>query len=769
MTNQTPISIDDKSNFVKGVSSFDITKVSNIPEELKFLNQWVRWIYYGEPNSKGKRDKIPIEAISSKWAESDNPATWGTFQDALANVDKDNAVGIGFMCSETDPYAGIDLDNCITAGKLGEFATLMVDTFDSYTETSPSGTGKHILIKGKLNRDTGVKKNKVEIYDKKRYFAFTGDTDKPKPITDGQEPLDELLELLDDPKPEYTQTPLPKGEGKRMFDLLPLGVIRSAAANHLGNLQIAVQEQSGHNKLLYAAGVAVRGYYLPDDEAFNLLMDVYSPRCKPPWKRNNAEHVKQVWHKISEARKKSVVMDGYYLVELLEKQRNDKKQAKTPNTPDPQGSATDGKEYIPPKPKRTPLKEYLAKKFPPTEYLFDGLIVKGGFTLLAAPSKEGKSTFIRFLVRQLLNRQPLLGRDAQLDKPYVVYLDYETSPPGELQRLFAEQNIASDQIDILEDCYMMTENPVAELEEICFKDPNKPKPNVIIIDILGKFYLKLEDGNAFHEVTKFMESVKMLCRKYNDCSIIGLHHTNKGDALQGVPTNTKDAMKRILGSTAWAANPDCNIVMFQDPKSSSDVTFYVEQRTNKPLDGIHTIYKDGCYTLRDSYELTAKERHIYLTLLEAKKVMSRTAIANTMPHGWKHPEDAIKTLMDKKKIAAGRFNNTDANNREGDGYAHKKSWHLLKNPNIQLDEFRITGKELISEPNQQGNDSATQNSYEEDKPEYGTGHEVPMSNFDNDTKGSSSDAPTKDAERQGSATQTGWVNPNPYPSSKGKV
>src|ERR1035437_8744912 len=104
MTNQTPISIDDKSNFVKGGSSIDITKVSNIPDVLKFLNQWVRWIYYGEPNSKGKRDKIPIEAISSKWAESSNPATWGTFQVALANVDKDNAVGIGFMFSETDPY-----------------------------------------------------------------------------------------------------------------------------------------------------------------------------------------------------------------------------------------------------------------------------------------------------------------------------------------------------------------------------------------------------------------------------------------------------------------------------------------------------------------------------------------------------------------------------------------------------------------------------------------------------------------------------------------
>lgn len=83
--------------------------------------------------------------------------------------------GIGFMFSVSDPYTGIDLDKCLNAetGELEPWAQRCVDLFNSYTEITPSGKGLHIIIRGKLP-GKGRKKGKFEVYDRGRFFTFTG-------------------------------------------------------------------------------------------------------------------------------------------------------------------------------------------------------------------------------------------------------------------------------------------------------------------------------------------------------------------------------------------------------------------------------------------------------------------------------------------------------------------------------------------------------------------------------------------------------------------
>ena len=50
-----------------------------------------------------------------------------------------------------------------------------IEKFQSYTEYSPSKTGTHTIVKGKLPCEKGIKKGDYEIYDYARYFTFTGD------------------------------------------------------------------------------------------------------------------------------------------------------------------------------------------------------------------------------------------------------------------------------------------------------------------------------------------------------------------------------------------------------------------------------------------------------------------------------------------------------------------------------------------------------------------------------------------------------------------
>lgn len=148
-------------------------QVGNLPQELRDLNQWVGWRY---EERDGKSTKVPINPATGHRAKSDSPATWGSIQRALIATETYGLDGIGFVFSETDEYTGIDLDKCLdpTTGKLEPWARRWVAVFNSYTEISPSGTGLHIFIKGKMS-GKGRKKGHFEAYSKGRFFTVTGE------------------------------------------------------------------------------------------------------------------------------------------------------------------------------------------------------------------------------------------------------------------------------------------------------------------------------------------------------------------------------------------------------------------------------------------------------------------------------------------------------------------------------------------------------------------------------------------------------------------
>lgn len=141
-------------------------------EELKKLNQWVCWKYIDKGDGK-KPTKLPVNAHTGRAAETDNPATWAGYSLASAAVEKFNCAGIGFVFSCEDGFCGIDLDACIVDGVIADWALTWMKKFNSYCEVSPSGTGVKIFCRGKLPGD-GRKSGNREIYDRGRYFTFTG-------------------------------------------------------------------------------------------------------------------------------------------------------------------------------------------------------------------------------------------------------------------------------------------------------------------------------------------------------------------------------------------------------------------------------------------------------------------------------------------------------------------------------------------------------------------------------------------------------------------
>jgi putative DNA primase/helicase len=144
-----------------------------IPEETKIRPQWVCWIY--ALNEKGKWTKQPYSPQTGRRASHSELMTWSTFEEVLKAYKAGGYDGVGFMFCSGDPYTGIDLDGCRDpeSGEIEPWAAQIIQTFDTYTELSPSGEGIHIIVRGSLPGRGGKRKH-IEMYDMKRFFTVTG-------------------------------------------------------------------------------------------------------------------------------------------------------------------------------------------------------------------------------------------------------------------------------------------------------------------------------------------------------------------------------------------------------------------------------------------------------------------------------------------------------------------------------------------------------------------------------------------------------------------
>jgi hypothetical protein len=173
----------------------------NIPMELRQLQQWVCWRY---EDRNGMPTKVPYSPDGLHHASIHNPATWGTFEQAVAGARSLTMSGIGMVLTDADPYTGIDIDdkqtNPASESEL-KAQYKILEAFQSYTERSVGQVwtdeqgrqrgGYHIIIRGRIKggRDRGH----VGVYSSERYLTFTGDVVRAAPIAEYQQYLDALV------------------------------------------------------------------------------------------------------------------------------------------------------------------------------------------------------------------------------------------------------------------------------------------------------------------------------------------------------------------------------------------------------------------------------------------------------------------------------------------------------------------------------------------------------------------------------------------------
>lgn len=197
-----------------------MSQFDNIPHEMHFYRQWIVWRY---EESEGKKPtKNLYSPLWGTQANVQSPATWASYNEAVHAYEQGGWAGIGFVFTKDDPYSGIDLDDTEGDATAHERQLKVFQAFPSYTEHSPSGTGIHIIVKGKVER--GRRRSKIELYPHERFFTMTGNVYRDLPIVECQEQLTILYNEMGGPADIHdSQTDLPEREDdasvlSRMFE-----------------------------------------------------------------------------------------------------------------------------------------------------------------------------------------------------------------------------------------------------------------------------------------------------------------------------------------------------------------------------------------------------------------------------------------------------------------------------------------------------------------------------------------------------------------------
>jgi primase-polymerase (primpol)-like protein len=153
-----------------------------LTQEARFV-VW-RWEWRARKGGGGKWTKPPYQArYPREPAKSNDPATWGNYQDAVAAVAAGSADGIGFMLKDASVGA-VDLDHVRdpdTGELVGWAAALSAEADGAYREPTVSGGGLRLIgvargpeihRKFTFDRATGAG---VELYRNcARYITISG-------------------------------------------------------------------------------------------------------------------------------------------------------------------------------------------------------------------------------------------------------------------------------------------------------------------------------------------------------------------------------------------------------------------------------------------------------------------------------------------------------------------------------------------------------------------------------------------------------------------
>ncbi len=495
--------------------SLDAAQLDNVPAELRKGKRFVGW---KEEVRDGKSTKIPVDCHTERNAVCNDPATWGTFDEAVAFYQKhsNKLKGVGRQFDDADDIIGIDFDDCLDATervKPEHAAAKWLPLLNSYSEISPSGKGVKVWVcsTNKLNGKSGRRNAwlNVEMYRKGRYFTITGK--RLKQVSGKVESREQVVaDLWADvyhPPKEHASNPTTLTSTEQSDD----AILERASSAKNGRYFKALWEGNWENSYpsqseADAALCSTLWFWTGDRETVRRLFGQSALGKRDKWQQRadyqestlSATCKGDVWRGAGKAA--PPVSTGLVL---------------------------------------KPLSELLSQPVVPVDYLWEGVLVAGSVSMAAAKSKVGKSTLARNLAIAVARGEPFLGRKTK--KGSVVYLVLEE------RREDATTDFRAMGADGAEDILIAEAGTMADV----VKTIQERKPALLVVDPMIRL-VRVQDANAYAELYGALGPLIDVARE-TQTHVLCLHHSSK--------LAKSDAIDSPLGSTAMSGAVSTLIVV----------------------------------------------------------------------------------------------------------------------------------------------------------------------------------------------------------------
>lgn len=561
--------------------------IARVPAELRERPQWVGW---KEETRDGKPSKVPVNPRTGASAKTDDASTWSRFEAACTWFESTPyAMGIGFVFTASDPYVGVDLDNCVLQdGSLRAWAKELLDRFQTYAEVSPSGTGVKLWMRA-TTPESGRKFNDcpepgctIEIYGTGRFFTLTGEVldDEHRTIhahdADVKELLKNLLELREsrksmrqDNSDESASTPSdPNGSagysppGAALLPKEDLDLVQRIA------------ESKGGGKFISLWKYGDAGNYASPSEADFALCSILSWWC-----HDEPVRIERIFSAGKLARDKWERKD-YRERTIANAIKARKATGKPPfsgaNNADPHADSHAEQPFELEILDGTALS---AATLPPLKWLAHSVIVSGSVGWIAAPPKMKKSLVALHLCVSVAAGKPFLGR-FEVDPGVALYISVEDA-----------KRIVYPRAKALAKGLGVTGVP-AGLRVACAHDFRLDRPEcieklraeltahpakLVVFDVFGLCHS--QDQNDSKAMTPLMADVRKLARDFGTTVLIVGHFRKQqaGESRGG-------GGSRLSGSVALHGASECSIYL-SESRGACRLTFECkETQPHEPMD-----------------------------------------------------------------------------------------------------------------------------------------------------------------------------------------
>lgn len=592
---------------------------NKIPDKLKTQALWCVW----------KQGKIPCNPRTGKNAQSNIPETFSDFETACNALEKGQYEGLGINIH--NGFSAIDIDHCIDEkGELSDMAKDIITKMESYTETSPSSTGIHIIFTmhdflfDKEAYYINNQKIGLEVYiagATKKFITITGNAINNNGIADNPPALQEILDKY---MQRHQSLPLKSDSlaSSSVFsdrEYLRIGLKKDTKLIDYWNGNRPLKSESENDmgfmaKLLFWTNGNA-------DEAINAF------RNSPYTSQKDSAHQKKIQR-------------SDYLQRLIQEAMPSKTAAQS-NAEYQAQQQQQRNQNISPKEPSAGLKIISAKKLqetklPPVEYLIEDILPQGT-SILTAASKIGKSWLVLDMGLKIAAGERFFNKKTK--QTGVLYLALEDS----YTRLQDRMNKVLNDNPPPENFYFLTEVPnlendlLAELEAILTK---YPEIKLIIIDTLQKIRGQaLLRESAYQQDYREMGMIKKFADKHG-ISIFLVHHNRKlvddsdpfnmisgtngimgsADTIFVITKKSRNDKKAVLHITGRDVLQNDIVICFNEITSRWDIIGYKEKIDREEYERnpiVRTVRE--LLKLKDTWEGTAsmliekgKELNIYI-------------------------------------------------------------------------------------------------------------------------------------------------------------